>query len=337
MSETEIKEIVRILCSNNHRVSGSEYNYLARDFLVNQLDSLNLKPLYGDSYLHKYKVGNSNFFNVSGILESENKSNNIVLIGAHYDTCGEQPGADDNAAGVAAILNSIPSLNPVNKSIIISFFDSEEPPYYLTKNMGSIRLYEDVLSDRYNIEYALILDCIGHDLPINGIEDYIAVLGTESSKTISNVFKKIPDSKELTKLFIRNDNLWEFEKNDIGDLSDHHIFRVNGIPFTFLTTGRTKRYHQVSDTPDWLNYKKINKISQLVPNVINDLTEYEERIDPIPHNNIKMEIKSIDKFLSRTTLIRNRFPSTIKDAFGIQNIRSEEDIRTMVGILSKFI
>ena len=74
MGKTEIKEIVRILCSNKHRVSGSEYNYLARDFLVNQLDSLNVKPLYGDSYLHKYKVGNSNFFNVSGILESENKS-----------------------------------------------------------------------------------------------------------------------------------------------------------------------------------------------------------------------------------------------------------------------
>ena len=89
------------------------------------------------------------------ILESENKSNNVVLIGAHYDTCGKQPGADDNAAGVAAILDSIPSLTPVNKSIIISFFDSEEPPYYLTKNMGSIRLYEDILSDRYNIEYAL--------------------------------------------------------------------------------------------------------------------------------------------------------------------------------------
>ena len=58
MGETKIKEIVRILCSNKHRVSGSKYNYLARDFLVNQLDSLNVKPLYGDSYLHKYKVGN---------------------------------------------------------------------------------------------------------------------------------------------------------------------------------------------------------------------------------------------------------------------------------------
>ena len=52
MSEIEIKEIVRILCSNKHRMSGSEYNYLARDFLVNQLDSLNLKRVeISNSYI----------------------------------------------------------------------------------------------------------------------------------------------------------------------------------------------------------------------------------------------------------------------------------------------
>jgi hypothetical protein len=46
----------------------------------------------------------------------------------------------------------------------------------------------------------------------------------------------------------------------VGDLSDHHAFRLGGVPYLFLTCGRWPHYHQPTDTPDRLNYEKMGRI-----------------------------------------------------------------------------
>jgi hypothetical protein len=43
----------------------------------------------------------------------------------------------------------------------------------------------------------------------------------------------------------------------VGDMSDHHIFRTNGVPYLFLSCGRWEHYHRITDTPDRLNYAKM--------------------------------------------------------------------------------
>ena len=41
----------------------------------------------------------------------------------------------------------------------------------------------------------------------------------------------------------------------VGDVSDHGIFRRNGVPYLFLSCGHWEHYHQPTDTPDRLNYR----------------------------------------------------------------------------------
>ena len=57
-----------------------------------------------------------------------------VLLGAHYDTCDSLPGADDNAAAVAVLLEVAAQMadETLERSVILAFFDAEEPPNFLS-------------------------------------------------------------------------------------------------------------------------------------------------------------------------------------------------------------
>lgn len=67
-----------------------------------------------------------------------------VLIGAHYDTAGDWPGANDNAAAVAIALDAARRLvaAPAARDVVIALFDAEEPPFFQTPIMGSTRFCE---------------------------------------------------------------------------------------------------------------------------------------------------------------------------------------------------
>ena len=56
----------------------------------------------------------------------------------------------------------------------------------------------------------------------------------------------------------------------VGDMSDHHIFRINNIPYLFLTCGRWQHYHRPTDTPEKLNYIKMEAISNVLHSIITE-------------------------------------------------------------------
>ena len=56
------------------------------------------------------------------------------------------------------------------------------------------------------------------------------------------------------------------------ETGDHHVFRLNAIPFLFLSCGRWPHYHQETDTPDRLNYRKMEKISSLLVDLCQTLS-----------------------------------------------------------------
>ena len=63
------------------------------------------------------------------------------MIGAHYDSCGDTPGADDNASGVAGLIElaRVLAANPPEQAVELVAYTLEEPPYFRTDNMGSYR------------------------------------------------------------------------------------------------------------------------------------------------------------------------------------------------------
>lgn len=196
------------------------------------------------------------FTNIVGRLPGNNPDLDPVLLGAHYDTCGPYPGAGDNAAAVAALLSASPQLieRPPERDIILAFFDAEEPPFFLEPTMGSIRFYEDQRRER--IHCAVVMDLVGHDVPIPGLEDLLFITGMESDAGLATVVRETKPSAGVRIVPILN--------RYVGDLSDHHIFRVNQRPYVLLTCGRWNDYHEPTDTPDKLNYEKIEAIARFL-------------------------------------------------------------------------
>ena len=92
------------------------------------------------------------------------------------------------------------------------------------RNILQIRDKIEMMSKNYQIEAAVILDCIGHDLPIKGMEDVIFAVGTESSKKLSRIVDGLTDRHDLAMIAVHNDY--------VGDLPQKRLVQpyLDAIP-----------------------------------------------------------------------------------------------------------
>ena len=255
---TELKQLrsdVVALATREGRMVGTPGHQRARQFLVKRLSELELFPYLESGFSLPYRHGMADLCNVIGAIPGHRTDLPPVLIGAHFDTCGPQPGADDNAAAVAIALCVAKRLTTrrLERSVIVALFDGEEPPHFLSPAMGSMHFYDHQRLGP--IHCALIMDLVGHDVPAAGLEDLVFVTGMESDPQLpSAVGSLAPAGIRVQPVLNRY----------IGDLSDHHVFRENHRPYLFLSCGRWEHYHARTDTPDRLNYGKMLAIADYV-------------------------------------------------------------------------
>jgi Zn-dependent M28 family amino/carboxypeptidase len=97
-----------------------------------------------------------------------------IIIGAHYDVCGEQPGADDNASGVAGLLELARLLKDtqLNYCIELVAYTLEEPPYFRTENMGSYIHAKSLKDAGVKIKGMICLEMIGYFDDKKGSQSY---------------------------------------------------------------------------------------------------------------------------------------------------------------------
>ena len=159
---------------------------------------------------------------------------------------------------------------------------SEEPPYFPGECMGSRQFYEDQRGGR-EIHAALVMDLVGHDVSIHSslfenvpvpgavsklpfigdldvslpvLHPLLFVTGAETHPELRGVAEEAGAAKGLRIAHTLN--------RYIGDVSDHGIFRKNGVPYFFLSCGQWAHYHMPTDTPDRLNYHKMERIGEQV-------------------------------------------------------------------------
>jgi hypothetical protein len=175
-----------------------------------------------------------------------------LLLGAHYDHLGRDGrdvywGADDNAAAVAILVEVAARLarNPGRQTWVVAF-DGEEPPHFLTANMGSQRFVEDPPLPLDSIDLMVCMDLCGHALGMPALARDLFVLGAETSRA------SFIDEISVEGLRIRRAGI-----NLLPPLSDYHAFRERAVPFLFLTGGRWQHYHTPQDTPEKLDYGKM--------------------------------------------------------------------------------
>jgi len=253
MSEELMRRIVESLALPNGRPVGSAGHDRARAYLLGQMEAAGLEGSDADCRFElPFRVGGQEFCNLIGRLPGRDPTQNPMLIGAHYDTHGEQPGADDNAAAIAIALTAIPQLRDLGlqRTILIAFFDSEEMPWYLSPRMGSIHFYREQRQEP--IHFALIMDLVGHDVPLPGLQDLLFLTGMESDPGLESIVKDNRKTQGIRLVPTLN--------SYIGDLSDHHAFRLDRRPYLFFSCGHWEHYHQTTDTPEKLNYSKMISI-----------------------------------------------------------------------------
>lgn len=201
----------------------------------------------------------------------------LVIIGAHYDTVPDTPGADDNASGIAGLLEVARLLKGTSGSRTVRFvaFPHEEPPYFYSNLMGS-RQYAGMLKrsgehplvmiclemlgfagERYDQHYPAPLMRLLGRYPKYG--NFIGLVGNLKSMRMMS-FVRHAMRKHCT---VGVESLTAPGFISPMFLSDHSSFWKYGYPALMVTDTaflRNPHYHLPSDTPDTLNFDFLARV-----------------------------------------------------------------------------
>jgi len=320
-----VKDTEALALPEGRRV-GQPGHDAVRKYLLGRMSEIGLLPFSGESFELSFSGEGQKFCNLAGCLSGNNPGLDPVLIGAHYDSVIDAPCADDNATAVALVLAAAEHFkeHPLDRDLVVVLFDSEEPPYFRTPLMGSTRFYEDYCG---GISFAcvLIMDLIGHDVEITHpaaklmptLRRLIFVLGSESDSAL-------PDVVEWAGAEARGLKVFPTLNRYVGDMSDHHAFRLGGQPFLFLSCGQGEHYHLPSDNLDWINFDKLRHVFALVVDLVRRIDSTEmtgAESDPV-----EFEIRMVRK------LIGSAFPVFLK-MLGFRELASRQDLDALAAIL----
>lgn len=157
--EQELKKDVRYLAKDCHpRPAGYEKNQVkAVQYIARSLAASGAAVTY-----QPFTADKRTFVNVSAIFPG--KSAKRIIVGAHYDTCGDTPGADDNASGVAGLLALGRMFKGVSPHCTIELiaYANEEPPYFGTEQMGSAQHARKLYTEQIGVKAMICLEMIGY-------------------------------------------------------------------------------------------------------------------------------------------------------------------------------
>ena len=210
----------------------------------------------------------------------------IVLIGAHYDSVIGSPGANDNATGTAGLLEigNLLSGKKLKRTIRLVAFVNEEPPFFATKNMGSYVYAQRSRERGENIRGMISLETLGCYSEKKGSQKYPFPLGLFKPDTGNFIaFVSNLRSKTLLNDFIKRfRNLVEFPSDGVAfpqiirgiSWSDHRSFWKFNYPAIMVTDTalfRYPHYHSWEDTPDKIHYDHLARVVLGLSKVIEDL------------------------------------------------------------------
>jgi Zn-dependent M28 family amino/carboxypeptidase len=211
----------------------------------------------------------------------------IVVIGAHYDSVINCPGANDNATGVAALLEISRRLRDKNPARTVRFvaFVNEEPPFYRTSEMGSLMYARACKKRRDNIVAMLCLETLGYysDRPKSQFYPFpLGILYPDTANFIGLVSntKGRPLIRRIKSSF-QTHSSFPVQSVAAPDLlpgigwSDHWSFWQQGYQQAVMVTDtalyRYDHYHSRRDTPDRIKYEEFAQVVAGLGPVVADL------------------------------------------------------------------
>ncbi|WP_104735836.1 M28 family peptidase [Hanstruepera ponticola] len=283
--ENKIKKDVMFLSDDKleGRETGTDGELKAAEYISQRYAEIGIEPKGTEGYYQTFSFKPTNdphgevaFTNIAedGTVTGtnvvgyiNNNAKNTVVIGAHYDHLGYggdgslhkgekaiHNGADDNASGVAVMLDLAGKLKNVNTSnnYLLIAFSGEEMGL-----LGSNYFVKNPTIDTKAVSYMINMDMVGRLKQ----DSTLAVYGTGTSP----IFKQVLNS--------HNDNFKLIEKESGVGPSDHTSFYLADIPVLHFFTGQHEDYHKPGDDFDKLNYKGMATISSYIFEIISDLND----------------------------------------------------------------
>jgi hypothetical protein len=263
------------------RKPGTEGNRLAADYIAERFREAGLEPLPSlGGYRQPLAGGLGDNLLALRPASGRPAAAPWILLAAHFDHLGgNYLGADDNASAVAILIETARNIPPLaHHHLLCVAFNAEEPPYIRTHLMGSQQFVDRLPKDiaaASRFQAVIVMDLMGgvHWRPM---QDTIFAAGAESSPGLyarlrqasrpeargtglEAVFSSpiAPRPSPLAVLPLGMHLIEEIPLLGRVSFSDYDAFRNAGVPFLFLSSGRTPRYHQPSDLPDTLHYERM--------------------------------------------------------------------------------
>jgi len=286
VSEVSVERVKRYVTAVEGLRHGWE-NYDAlkekAGFIEETLRSFNLKvenqnvPFHGKTYR-----------NIIATTEGIDKEKDGILLGAHYDAAWGSPGADDNASGVAVLLEAanILSKQKLNRTVQFVAFTLEEPqPQTINFLIGSDHFAKEAKRLKRRYEAVFILESVGYTdntegsqvvpvfvrIPIPKKGNFLGVIANRKSKAIMNAFHSTA-SEYVPELVVVSYKV-PLSGRIIPEtrFSDHASFWNCGYPALMLTDTamfRNPHYHTYHDKSQTLDFTFIVNVTKAVVSVI---------------------------------------------------------------------
>jgi hypothetical protein len=283
-AEAELSEDIGLheLKAHVYRLASPEYlgrrgagAARASQHIKEAFERLHLQPAFDDSYfqpipwlLADNAKAPDSFIgrNVGAVLPGTDPKlkDEWIILSAHLDHLGKikgelYPGADDNASGVAVLLEvaerfALQKRKP-RRTVLFVAFDQEEAGL-----LGSTHFAAHPPRDSKKLKGFITADMLGRSMG-SVMDEYVFALGSENSAGMRRLLEEVKPPSGLKIGRVGADFL-------IGARSDYGPFRDRRVPFVFFSTGGHADYHKPTDLPDRIDYVKLQRIALF----INDIT-----------------------------------------------------------------
>jgi Zn-dependent M28 family amino/carboxypeptidase len=226
--------------------------------------------------LQPYEFEGKTYKNISVEIKGKKTPGKIIVIGAHYDTVTGTPGADDNASGIAGLLELARLLRnaPFDKTVRFVAFTLEEPPFFRSKFMGSHVYAKSLKHSNEEVEGMICLEMIGYFTDKPGSQvfplslfklmypdtgNFIMFASNFQSKDFLNRVKN--GFKKGSSLPV--ESISTFSLIPGIDFSDHRSFWEFGYDALMVTDTafyRNPNYHGIGDVFETLDYERMSEV-----------------------------------------------------------------------------
>ena len=223
----------------------------------------------------KFSVNGVEYRNIRLEL-GDDESDGRIIVGAHYDSAFDTHGADDNASGVAGLIELAHLISKQNLARKVEFvaYSLEEPPFFGTEQMGSFKHAKSLRENNVKVKLMICLEMIGYYTDEPNSQNFPIFLGrllypsTGNFVAVVGNFTNVGSVRGVKGAMSAVPELQTYSLNAPSffggvNLSDHRNYWENGYDAVMITDTaffRNRAYHTVGDTLDRLDYSKMARV-----------------------------------------------------------------------------